>query len=182
MRAGAPCSLWRHAATTRVRCVAHGVRAGRRRPALRRRRRTAPLARPLPAAADIGGISPGSMPPHSHSLEEEGASIISHKLVQVGGRLQGRRGGARQEGRPLGWRDRAAATSLTPAVHSLPPPRAPSPRAASLTKRGSQTCCWRPAAAATRASAAPATCKTTCLISRRRWGGGAALCMTTHAC
>lgn len=34
--------------------------------------------------ADIGGISPGSMPPHSHSLEEEGAAIISHKLVQGG--------------------------------------------------------------------------------------------------
>ncbi len=33
--------------------------------------------------ADIGGISPGSMPPHSHSLEEEGAAIISHKLVQA---------------------------------------------------------------------------------------------------
>ncbi|PRW57398.1 5-oxoprolinase [Chlorella sorokiniana] len=34
--------------------------------------------------ADIGGISPGSMPPHSHSLREEGAAIISHKLVQGG--------------------------------------------------------------------------------------------------
>ncbi|PSC69547.1 5-oxoprolinase isoform B [Micractinium conductrix] len=34
--------------------------------------------------ADIGGISPGSMPPHSHTLEEEGAHIISHKLVQGG--------------------------------------------------------------------------------------------------
>ena len=41
------------------------------------------LSTPDPTA-DIGGISPGSMPPHSHSLREEGAAIISHKLVQVG--------------------------------------------------------------------------------------------------
>ncbi|KAL4856136.1 5-oxoprolinase [Chlorella vulgaris] len=34
--------------------------------------------------ADIGGISPGSMPPHSHCLAEEGAAIISFKLVQQG--------------------------------------------------------------------------------------------------
>ncbi|GAB4819425.1 hypothetical protein N2152v2_006471 [Parachlorella kessleri] len=34
--------------------------------------------------ADIGGISPGSMPPHSHSLVEEGAAIISFKLVRNG--------------------------------------------------------------------------------------------------
>lgn len=45
--------------------------------------------RPLPCLApatpaDIGGISPGSMPPHSHSLVEEGAAIISFKLVQGG--------------------------------------------------------------------------------------------------
>ncbi|EFN55823.1 hypothetical protein CHLNCDRAFT_145342 [Chlorella variabilis] len=34
--------------------------------------------------ADIGGISPGSMPPHSHLLAEEGAAIISFKLVHGG--------------------------------------------------------------------------------------------------
>ncbi|KAG8134113.1 hypothetical protein E2320_011854 [Naja naja] len=34
--------------------------------------------------ADIGGITPGSMPPHSHSLQEEGAIFISFKLVQEG--------------------------------------------------------------------------------------------------
>jgi len=34
--------------------------------------------------ADIGGISPGSMPPHSKSLEEEGAMIIAFKLVEKG--------------------------------------------------------------------------------------------------
>jgi len=34
--------------------------------------------------ADIGGISPGSMPPHSHTLLEEGAAIVSHKLVKNG--------------------------------------------------------------------------------------------------
>lgn len=34
--------------------------------------------------ADIGGISPGSMPPHSKSLLDEGASIVSFKLVQDG--------------------------------------------------------------------------------------------------
>lgn len=34
--------------------------------------------------ADIGGISPGSMPPHSRSLEEEGAMIIAFKLVEKG--------------------------------------------------------------------------------------------------
>jgi 5-oxoprolinase (ATP-hydrolysing) len=37
--------------------------------------------------ADIGGIAPGSMPPHSKTLEEEGASIIAFKLV-TGGSFQ----------------------------------------------------------------------------------------------
>ncbi|QTA91011.1 hydantoinase B/oxoprolinase family protein [Desulfonema magnum] len=34
--------------------------------------------------ADIGGISPGSMPPDSRCLEEEGARILSFKLVKHG--------------------------------------------------------------------------------------------------
>ena len=34
--------------------------------------------------ADIGGISPGSMPPHSKALAEEGAAIVSFKLVRGG--------------------------------------------------------------------------------------------------
>ncbi|XP_054983894.1 5-oxoprolinase isoform X2 [Sorex araneus] len=34
--------------------------------------------------ADIGGITPGSMPPHSTSLEQEGAVFLSFKLVQGG--------------------------------------------------------------------------------------------------
>ncbi|XP_018428770.1 PREDICTED: 5-oxoprolinase isoform X1 [Nanorana parkeri] len=34
--------------------------------------------------ADIGGITPGSMPPHSKSLTEEGAVFMSFKLVQEG--------------------------------------------------------------------------------------------------
>jgi 5-oxoprolinase (ATP-hydrolysing) len=34
--------------------------------------------------ADIGGISPGSMPPSSRRIEEEGACIMSYKLVQGG--------------------------------------------------------------------------------------------------
>ena len=34
--------------------------------------------------ADIGGISPGSMPPRSTSLAEEGAAIVAHKLVRRG--------------------------------------------------------------------------------------------------
>jgi 5-oxoprolinase (ATP-hydrolysing) len=34
--------------------------------------------------ADIGGISPGSMPPNSRSIEEEGACITSFKLVENG--------------------------------------------------------------------------------------------------
>ena len=34
--------------------------------------------------ADIGGSTPGSMPPFSKSLAEEGACIISHKLVEGG--------------------------------------------------------------------------------------------------
>ncbi len=34
--------------------------------------------------ADIGGISPGSMPPDSRRLEEEGACIFSFKLVEDG--------------------------------------------------------------------------------------------------
>ncbi|GAB1299490.1 5-oxoprolinase [Apodemus speciosus] len=34
--------------------------------------------------ADIGGITPGSMPPHSTTLQEEGAVFLSFKLVQGG--------------------------------------------------------------------------------------------------
>ncbi|XP_037550427.1 5-oxoprolinase [Nematolebias whitei] len=34
--------------------------------------------------ADIGGITPGSMPPHSTSLQQEGAVFISFKLVSRG--------------------------------------------------------------------------------------------------
>jgi len=34
--------------------------------------------------ADIGGISPGSMPPNSRTIEEEGACITSFKLVENG--------------------------------------------------------------------------------------------------
>jgi len=34
--------------------------------------------------SDIGGISPGSMPPHSTKLEEEGARIVAFKLVKDG--------------------------------------------------------------------------------------------------
>ncbi len=38
--------------------------------------------------ADIGGITPGSMPPHSTSLEQEGILLDNFKLV-AGGELQG---------------------------------------------------------------------------------------------
>lgn len=34
--------------------------------------------------ADVGGITPGSMPPHSKNLEEEGAAIVAFKLVKNG--------------------------------------------------------------------------------------------------
>ena len=34
--------------------------------------------------SDIGGISPGSMPPHSKRLEDEGAMIVAFKLVKNG--------------------------------------------------------------------------------------------------
>lgn len=34
--------------------------------------------------ADIGGITPGSMPPHSTYLQQEGAVFISFKLVTEG--------------------------------------------------------------------------------------------------
>lgn len=34
--------------------------------------------------ADIGGISPGSMPPNSKQLVEEGAAVVSFKLVKDG--------------------------------------------------------------------------------------------------
>lgn len=34
--------------------------------------------------ADIGGISPGSMPPNSKLLLEEGAAVVSFKLVRDG--------------------------------------------------------------------------------------------------
>lgn len=34
--------------------------------------------------ADVGGIAPGSMPPHSKTLEEEGAAIVAFKLVENG--------------------------------------------------------------------------------------------------
>lgn len=36
---------------------------------------------------DIGGIAPGSMPPNSKLLQEEGAAIVKFKLV-TGGRFQ----------------------------------------------------------------------------------------------
>ena len=35
--------------------------------------------------SDVGGISPGSMPPHSQWLSEEGAAIVAFKLVTAGG-------------------------------------------------------------------------------------------------
>ena len=38
--------------------------------------------------ADIGGITPGSMPPFSTRVEEEGVQIDNFKLVE-GGRLRG---------------------------------------------------------------------------------------------
>lgn len=34
--------------------------------------------------ADVGGITPGSMPPNSRRLVEEGAAIIAYKLVREG--------------------------------------------------------------------------------------------------
>ena len=34
--------------------------------------------------ADVGGITPGSMPPTSRRLVEEGAAIVSFKLVRDG--------------------------------------------------------------------------------------------------
>ena len=34
--------------------------------------------------ADVGGITPGSMPPTSRTLVEEGATIVSFKLVRGG--------------------------------------------------------------------------------------------------
>lgn len=34
--------------------------------------------------ADIGGITPGSMPPHSTRLDQEGATFVSFKLVKAG--------------------------------------------------------------------------------------------------
>ncbi len=34
--------------------------------------------------ADIGGVTPGSMPPHSHILAEEGAVFTSFLLVRDG--------------------------------------------------------------------------------------------------
>jgi Hydantoinase B/oxoprolinase len=34
--------------------------------------------------ADVGGITPGSMPPTSRTLVEEGAAIVSFKLVRGG--------------------------------------------------------------------------------------------------
>ena len=34
--------------------------------------------------ADIGGITPGSMPPHSTTLQQEGAVFTSFKLVTGG--------------------------------------------------------------------------------------------------
>lgn len=37
--------------------------------------------------ADIGGITPGSMPPHSTSIDQEGAVFKSFKLVS-GGKFQ----------------------------------------------------------------------------------------------
>jgi 5-oxoprolinase (ATP-hydrolysing) len=50
--------------------------------------------------ADIGGISPGSMPPHSKCLAEEGAAIVTFKIVDAGAFQEE---GARLAGAGLGW-------------------------------------------------------------------------------
>jgi N-methylhydantoinase B/oxoprolinase/acetone carboxylase alpha subunit len=34
--------------------------------------------------SDVGGLTPGSMPPHSKTLLEEGATIVTFKLVRDG--------------------------------------------------------------------------------------------------
>ena len=34
--------------------------------------------------SDIGGLVPGSMPPHSTHLEQEGATFVSFKIVDNG--------------------------------------------------------------------------------------------------
>lgn len=56
--------------------------------------------------ADIGGITPGSMPPHSTTLQQEGAVFLSFKLVQ-GGVFQ-EEGEQKWSGAggwgPVGWR------------------------------------------------------------------------------
>ncbi|XP_035981040.1 5-oxoprolinase isoform X1 [Fundulus heteroclitus] len=62
--------------------------------------------------ADIGGITPGSMPPHSTSLQQEGAVFVSFKLV-TGGVFQ-------EEGKPVFPFFQNAAVS--PAGLYLPPP------------------------------------------------------------
>ena len=36
--------------------------------------------------ADIGGITPGSMPPFSHTLDEEGVRFINFRLIEGPGR------------------------------------------------------------------------------------------------
>lgn len=43
--------------------------------------------RDIAGLQDVGGITPGSMPPMSHTLAEEGAAILSFKLVK-GGKFQ----------------------------------------------------------------------------------------------
>ncbi|XP_009469626.1 PREDICTED: 5-oxoprolinase [Nipponia nippon] len=52
--------------------------------------------------ADIGGITPGSMPPHSKALREEGAVFVSFKLVKDGVFQE-------EGGSALGWRDAGSA-------------------------------------------------------------------------
>lgn len=59
--------------------------------------------------ADIGGITPGSMPPHSTALQQEGAVFLSFKLVQ-GGVFQEE---GEQEWARWGWGRR---TGLLPAA------------------------------------------------------------------
>ena len=74
--------------------------------------------------ADIGGITPGSMPPHSTTLQQEGAVFLSFRLVQAGvfqeeGEWERVWGGAETPGRFLqpGWAGHGDAAPTDP----LPP-------------------------------------------------------------
>ncbi|NXT39932.1 OPLA oxoprolinase, partial [Pelecanoides urinatrix] len=87
--------------------------------------------------ADIGGVTPGSMPPHSTALREEGAVFVSFKLVKDGAEDR------MDDGSPIRLRvqvDPQEVSAGGSGVREIPPPRwglGDPPRLSPLSPQGS---------------------------------------------